>query len=426
MSTVEGSRGFWTFYRQYTHTGIHAATTAALTAFGLLTVVHRGFVALAIGVYVIPPLYLYFVAENAAGIDEPDESGTAEGDETTDAESDASAGPDRSGSATGSGTIAASATDTTRSTPEPGDDEPATGTTAGTARQDADREWLESESPTDEELTDVVGTADGPYAVGEGGTVLARGEDGWETVLERGPTTESNDLRGTDASADGRHLWFAGDSGVLARYDVAASRLTDYSAPLDITNSWTDVAAVGPAGEERLYLVDGSGQVLRGTHDGSECAWNDPVIPGSGSSMTAVAFAADAGFLCDTNAGVYRTTDGGESYEVVGIEGAGADFTDVAPVDRETATVACDDGTVFRYDGRGWTNLYLGDEDLYAIDRRGTAGLAVGDDGTIHARDADGWEREPTPVETALYGAALLEKGTAVAVGEDARIVERR
>ncbi len=52
-------RGLWEFYREYTHTAIHAAAAAALTAFGLLVFVDPLFVVLAIASYVGPPLVLY-------------------------------------------------------------------------------------------------------------------------------------------------------------------------------------------------------------------------------------------------------------------------------------------------------------------------------------------------------------------------------
>ncbi|WP_247000051.1 hypothetical protein [Halosolutus gelatinilyticus] len=58
--TVDGRlRGFWSFYRRYTTTPIHAAAAAALTIFGILVFVDPWFAALAIGAYVLPPVVLY-------------------------------------------------------------------------------------------------------------------------------------------------------------------------------------------------------------------------------------------------------------------------------------------------------------------------------------------------------------------------------
>lgn len=507
MSSLEASQGLSTFIRQYAQSPIHAVTGTLLTLFGLLTFINRGFVAVAIAVYVFPPVYLYVTADKSEESGEIDEAGETGTTTETEAEGEPGAGIEGAtgGPEAGTGTAEApaggaradsnatatetpSAADTTGEADEPAasadrtgpesastgasiDTEDANATeaattepaTAATAERPSDtdagvdtggagagsvasagggaegsdtadqererereREWTESDSPTKEGLSDVVVTATGPHAVGTGGVVLTRENDRWETSLERGPTTESNDLRGAGVSDDGRYLWFAGDSGVLGQYDVEESYLTDYSAPLAITNNWTDVAVVGPADGETIYLVDGSGQVLRGENDGGEFDWNQPEVPGSGSSMTSVEFTEEAGYLCDTNAGVYETTDGGGSYEIIGIEDAGADFTDIAPLTREAISVVCDDGTVFRYDGTTWTKLYAGEGALHAIDRRDDRGFAAGAEGAIYERTGGGWEPDPTPVEAALYGVAIDTDGGAVAVGEDGTIIEYR
>ncbi|KZN24980.1 hypothetical protein A4G99_00050 [Haladaptatus sp. R4] len=62
--TVRWLRGLWEYYREYTHTAIHAAATAALTAFGLLIFVNKLFVLLAIASYVFPPVILYSIGFN--------------------------------------------------------------------------------------------------------------------------------------------------------------------------------------------------------------------------------------------------------------------------------------------------------------------------------------------------------------------------
>lgn len=507
MSSLEASQGLSTFIRQYAQSPIHAVTGTLLTLFGLLTFINRGFVAVAIAVYVFPPVYLYVTADKSEESGEIDEAGETGTTTETEAEGEPGAGIEGAtgGPEAGTGTAEApaggaradsnatatetpSAADTTGEADEPAasadrtgpesastgasiDTEDANATeaattepaTAATAERPSDtdagvdtggagagsvasagggaegldtadqererereREWTESDSPTEEGLSDVVVTATGPHAVGTGGVVLTREDDGWEVSLERGPTTESNDLRGAGVSDDGRHLWFAGDSGVLGQYDVEESYLTDYSAPIAITNNWTDVAVVGPADGETIYLVDGSGQVLRGENDGGEFDWNQPEVPGSGSSMTSVEFTEETGYLCDTNAGVYETTDGGGSYEIIGIEDAGADFTDIAPLTREAISVACDDGTVFRYDGTTWTKLYAGEGALHTIDRRDDRGFAAGAEGAIYERTGGGWEPDPTPIEAALYGVAIDTDGGAVAVGEDGTIIEYR
>jgi len=67
---VMTARQFWDFYRQYTHSAIHAASAAALTIFGLLIFIDPLFAGVAIAAYVCPPLVLY-----AFGVDVGTDSG---------------------------------------------------------------------------------------------------------------------------------------------------------------------------------------------------------------------------------------------------------------------------------------------------------------------------------------------------------------
>lgn len=61
---AERARGFWAYYRRYTTTAIHAAATAALTAFGLLLFIDPAFAWLAIAAYVLPPVILYLTGSD--------------------------------------------------------------------------------------------------------------------------------------------------------------------------------------------------------------------------------------------------------------------------------------------------------------------------------------------------------------------------
>lgn len=58
---IQWLRGLWAFYRDYTHSAIHAAAVAALTIFGLLIFIDPIFAVLAIISYVIPPVVLFIV-----------------------------------------------------------------------------------------------------------------------------------------------------------------------------------------------------------------------------------------------------------------------------------------------------------------------------------------------------------------------------
>lgn len=378
---------FGTFYREYAKSGIHAASTAALTGFGLLTFINQWFVVVAVGVYVLPLLYSYFTS-----------------DERTTRPTD------------------------TESEPET-DSEPDADTASDT---DSGIEWTETDTPTDEPLYDVAVSRTGPYAVGANGTVLAHRSDSdtWDHVLEEGPTVQSNDLRSVDVSSDGRHVWFAGDSGVLAQYAVEADRLTDYSAPNDITSAWEDIAVAGSAGDESIYLVTGSGEVLRGANADGDIRWGTPVKPGSGSSMASVEFIDEnRGYLCDTNQMVFETTDGGESYTTIGIDDANCTFTDIAVSGPEQVNVSGDDGTISRYDGgNNWTKRSLSDHAITATDRQNDDGLASDGGGAIYELASDGWESvsDIPLLNTTLHGIVLGMDDSGVAVGDDGTILKRQ
>ncbi|WP_293028108.1 hypothetical protein [Natronococcus sp.] len=197
---------------------------------------------------------------------------------------------------------------------------------AGSAAAEAGSDWAESDVSSDGTLTGTVISSHGPVAAGKGGVVLARRVTGWEPLIEVGPTTESNPLNDIAVTDDGRHVWFAGGSGVIGRYDVEAHQLTDYSAPeveeedgsrSEKTSTWESLDVAGDAGEERVVLANGSGEVLPGelTDEGG-VDWGTAVEPGAGTTITGVSlYERNAGFVADTEGAVYETSDGGESWD---------------------------------------------------------------------------------------------------------------
>ncbi|MEM4782248.1 MAG: hypothetical protein QXG03_11910 [Halalkalicoccus sp.] len=458
MSTAAEDEGFLAFYRSYAHTGIHTITATALTAFGLLTFVHRGFVVLAIAVYVLPPIYLYLTRDGNApepvdgaatvsdagsnGHGPPAEKAAANAEAPSESPGDA---PERAG---------AEPADPSPSEPdaEPAarsDSEPArsSGPGAGTASsprssganeravddgsvesvdlldhraESVDPGWTVADAPTDAALFDAVSTPNAAYAAGAGGVLLARTDDEWELALESGPSAASETLRGVDAADDGWAVWIAGDGGALGRYDPDAGRHTDHSAPREITDNWTALAVAGEAGEERVALANGSGQVLLGSYDGETVAWDEPVKPGSGSSMSAIAFVGDAlGYCCDTNAGVYRIREG--EFERIGIDGASG--FDALAATKEEVAAASDDGTVQRFDGAVWTPVRVAEDGIEGLATDGGEWLAVGAGGAIYENSDGDWEQADSPTEAALFAVAAGD--VAVAVGENGTVVER-
>jgi hypothetical protein len=380
MGAPDSENGFAAFFKRYTKTWQHAVATAGLTALGTLTFVNRLFAILAILAYVLPPIVLYVRGPSSL-------------------------------------------------------QSPADETSAGEAANSDDREsaWTTATVPTEKALFDVTAMEQDAYAVGADGTVLAATggrEPGrtWEVAVADGPRAQSNTLRGVDAVADGG-VWFAGDGGAVGRLDPATGRHVDHSAPDGDTTSVVEVAAAGSPGNETILLTDGSGRVRRGRYRDGETVWEDPVTPGSGSSLVGVALLdASAGYVCDTNQCVYETPDDGRSFEDLELDAIEGTLTDVAATHSGRCAVTADDGVVHRYDdGTGvWTPERL-DEDgpLWALALDGGRGLAGGDDGVAyrHPADAGEWNRALTPATGPLRGVAL-DCARAVAVGADGTIVE--
>ncbi|SFS11319.1 hypothetical protein SAMN05216559_3833 [Halomicrobium zhouii] len=307
-----------------------------------------------------------------------------------------------------------------------------TGTSAtALAQSDGGGEWAAAESPTDKPLNDVVDTTEGPFAVGGGGDVLGRFDDGWQKVVEYGPQARSRPLTGVDVTDGGNAIWFVGGSGVIGEYNVATKTLTNYSAPKGKTSTWEDCAVRGTAGEnERLYFVNGSGELLVGDRQDSGAVKYQKVIkPGGGSTIPGIDFHSRSnGHVCSTSQYVAQSTDGGESWNQIGIDFAGTSFFDVASVGRRDVNVAAGNGIVYRYDGHRWTPHVVdgGRQSIRSVDRTPDAGVAAGDGGKVYDRTSTGqWERFQTPVKTKLRGVAYGTSGVDVAVGNNGEIVER-
>ncbi|WP_247728488.1 hypothetical protein [Halovivax limisalsi] len=299
------------------------------------------------------------------------------------------------------------------------------------AGQSNGTDWTVAESPTSKALNDAVGTPSGPFAAGADGNVVARCDDGWHFVVRYGPQARSRRLTGIDVTDDGAAVWFVGGSGVIGEYNIETRTLTNYSAPMGMTSTWEDCAVRGTAGEnERVYFVNGSGELLVGTRqDSGAMQYEDVIKPGGGSTIPGIDFhARTAGHVCSTSQFVGETTDGGASWEQVGIDFAGGAFYDIASQGLRDANVAGGAGIVYRYDGFRWTPHVIDDgrRAIRAVDRAGDAGLAAGDGGAVYERRSAGqWDQFQTPVESTLRGAA---KGDSydVAVGDGGTIVERQ
>lgn len=288
--------------------------------------------------------------------------------------------------------------------------------------------WNEVDSGTQKALYDVSMTTDGPLAIGEGGRIIARRETDWKPVTENGPAGASNGLVAAAVTADRRAVWFCGSSGAIGRYAVAGGNVTDYTAPGGKTSSWVDVAVTGPAGRERVHLLNGSGELLPARASGGSVSWGDVTKPAGGLSAEAVAYAGGTGYLCDGNGDVYRIRGGsnGGDWQRVGIDGEGATLRDLVALDDDAVDLVTENGAIYVYNSFNWLSLSASENALHAIDRAGEQGLAAGVGGTVVALTEGQWKEQETPIEETLHGvAAGSADHSAVAVGANGTILER-
>ena len=85
VASTQWLRGLWEYYREYTHTAIHAASVAALTIFGLLVVIDPLFVVVAIASYLGPPVILYSIGTGAGTTSDSSKGTDVQADSRTNA-----------------------------------------------------------------------------------------------------------------------------------------------------------------------------------------------------------------------------------------------------------------------------------------------------------------------------------------------------
>jgi len=284
--------------------------------------------------------------------------------------------------------------------------------------------WTVAESPTGNTLYDVAYATGGAYAVGTGGVVLERTDDGWRKLLDGGPTGNGNSLYGLDVTDDGDRLWFVGASGAIGEYDIPARTLYDHSAPDDVTNNFNGVAVTGEAGEANVYVAGDSGKIYGSFENGATGTWDD-VTPGSGAAINAIDFHGPrSGHAVDGNKTVF-VTDDGTTWEKIGIADANENFYGVDSDAADDVTVSAGGGMLHNWDGSSWVPQDTGDATLRDVEADGVDALAVGGGGKVYRRDAEGWTQEATPTGQNLKAVTPTDSSVEIAVGAGGTILER-
>lgn len=363
------------FIRRYAKTWVHAVATAAMTAFGTLTVIDTRFAALALAAYILPPVILYFRRDTGT---EPPEQDSKTDEQVSDSDTGHTTGDDE--------------------TVKPGT-------------------WTTAPVPTEAALHDAAIGPTGAYAVGEDGITLADTGEGWTVALPDGPDANGATLRAADTAGDA--VWVAGDGGTLGRIDETSTGHTDHSAPAGDTTNILALAAGATDDGETVLIADGGGRLRRGVYRAGELAWNEPVTPGSGASVAGLALTGETGYLCDTAGAVFETTDGGRRYTQIGIDAAEGTPSDVATA----GVVSTDAGICYRRDGQTWTPDRLCDDSLTGIATAGDCWLAAAANGVVFEHDATGWARTATPASA--LSAVAVGTARALAVGASGTVIER-
>ena len=286
--------------------------------------------------------------------------------------------------------------------------------------------WTEVPSPKDGALHDVVHTATGLYAVGDGGVVIKRTSEGWKTVFEDGPSSNGRNLLGAEVTDDGDRLWFVGKSGAVGVFDVQTDSLVaDPSSPNDYTDNFNDVAVTGTAGQADVYVASNAGQIHYSFENGEDETWNETTV-GEGNGIKAIDFHGDeSGHAVTGNQTVFETSDGA-TYQKIGIADSDVDFFGIDSEAPDDVWVTGGSGTVYRWDGSTWTSEQIGAPDrprLSDIEVESGSGITVGNSGAAFDLASGSWNQQETPTGQNL--AAVARGSPDAAVGASGTILER-
>mgnify|MGYP006280001145 CR=1 FL=1 len=279
----------------------------------------------------------------------------------------------------------------------------------------------------------VVGTVEGPHAIGGRGVLAADRGSGWEVVFDDGPATRQNQIRSVDATDDGKRFWIVGSGGSIACYDVVERRRFDYSYPEELTSTWEGIAVSGERGSEKALTANGSGEVLPFAVDGTDPDWGHlDRVAQPGATVDALGSTPDGvGFAVDTNGRAHKTTHE-EGWTSIGVLDTRASFTDIDAGPDEQVYVTADDGRIYRYGNtyHSWTPIEVGEGvAIRTVDVfRGRNGrrqmTALSENGRLYERVAsERWERRPVPTNDRLYDISLGDPD--LVVGRSGTVLER-
>ena len=289
--------------------------------------------------------------------------------------------------------------------------------------------WQTVEPPARNTLHGVTVFGSGAVAVGESGVVFGRpnGEP-WQAIIERGPSGKSRNLETVDATDDGARVWFAGDSGAVGTYDVAAAVKRDFSTIDGIDADWQDIAVTGAANDETVFLATEEGAVLRlGIADRSLEIGAFVRPPTLASGLAGIETLADGRLVVLSTGGRLFVTRDRDQWTTIELQ---PDEFAAVSSDGETIYLIRAAGEGYRYADGEMVSFPFGQPSLRSVDAAAERVVAVGTDGGVFRRATDGWVNITTDNDRTLRDVSVVPPGSNgdardVAVGAAGTILER-
>ena len=289
--------------------------------------------------------------------------------------------------------------------------------------------WQTVEPPAHNTLYGVTVFASGAVAVGESGVVFGRpnGEP-WQAVVERGPSGSSRNLEAVDATDDGARVWFAGNSGAVGSYDVAAGVKRDFSEIDGIDADWHDVAVTGPANDETVSLATDEGAILR-LHVADQSLEIGEFVrpPTLASGLAGIETLPDGRLVALSTGGRLFVTRNREQWTTLELQPD--EFADVGTDGDAVYTIRAP-GEGYCYEAGATVSFPFGQPSLRAVDAAAGRVVAVGTGGGVFRRAPDGWVYITTDNDCTLRDVSVVPPGANgdardVAVGAAGTILER-
>jgi photosystem II stability/assembly factor-like uncharacterized protein len=284
---------------------------------------------------------------------------------------------------------------------------------------DGGESWAAASPRRPEKFESVTVVGSRAWAVGTGGSIFATGDGGAHWNAQ---DSGSSDELGVVSFSDLDHGWAAGTSGTILRTSDGGS--TWEPCESGAFSTVTDVSVVD---DQTVWFVAGGTAVM--TADGG-ASFRSVTLPGSWSSL--IDFVdAEHGWVADGQGRLYRTSDGGVSWDDYSFGSPRIFFMAIdfsSPLDGWAFGNGCgwtttDGGQTWVQDTQPWDSQLA--QPVQTVDFDGAAGLAVGYNGTVLTTTDRGgsWQARAAGTSAALSAAAADSDGTAYAVGDNGLII---